>query len=194
MDYWNDTESNDELCARARAEERTITSEVNRDQMKSRKNFRKNGFSSTIRRCKSNWGNLQWIHREKKEKKIAYFLPPPPENQNEKNPSQKFKGWARAGGRRARSSMLKPRQLPRIRTRASAPAERGPPPELKGSIGEGPNHSNFSDRSFSFFFSFFLLFYFIIIFRSEFFQNSGIFARQFKTIRKFQHLKRSYIF
>jgi hypothetical protein len=41
MDYSNDTESNDELCARARAEERTITSEVNRDRMKSRKTFEK---------------------------------------------------------------------------------------------------------------------------------------------------------
>ena len=42
MNDSNDTENNDELCDLARAEERTITSEVNRDRMKSRKNFRKN--------------------------------------------------------------------------------------------------------------------------------------------------------
>ena len=53
----------------------------------------------------------------------------------------------------------------------------GCPSELKGSIGEGPNHSNFSDRSSVR----------ILGVRSEFFQNSGIFARKFKNLRKFQH-------
>ena len=40
-------------------------------------------------------------------------------------------------------------------------------PELKGSIGEGPNHSNHSNRSNSF--------------------KIGIFTRKFKNFRKFQH-------
>ena len=47
-------------------------------------------------------------------------------------------------------------------------ARRSPyPTELKGSIGEGPNHSNHSNRSNSF--------------------KIGIFPRKFKNFRKFQH-------
>ena len=46
----------------------------------------------------------------------------------------------------------------------------GWPAKLKGSIGEGPNHSNFSDRSSV---------RILGIGRSEFFQNSGIHDQQF---------------
>ena len=44
---------------------------------------------------------------------------------------------------------------------------RGPETELKGSIGEGPNHSNHSNRSNSF--------------------KIGIFTSKLKDFRKFQH-------
>ena len=48
-----------------------------------------------------------------------------------------------------------------------AEADRAREAELKGSIGEGPNHSNHSNRSNSF--------------------KIGIFTRKFKNFRKFQH-------
>ena len=51
-------------------------------------------------------------------------------------------------------------------------------PELKGSIGEGPNHSNYSDRSS------------VRILGIEFFQNSGFFVRKFKEVGKFQHFQK----
>ena len=56
------------------------------------------------------------------------------------------------------------------RTARSGAAARSPPPKLKGSIGEGSNHSNFSEKSSVR----------ILGIQRKFFQNSGIFARKFK--------------
>ena len=55
---------------------------------------------------------------------------------------------ARGQHRKIRGEALDPREVPEelpreLRLRGAV----HPPPKLKGSIGEGPNHSNFSDRS-----------------------------------------------
>ena len=52
--------------------------------------------------------------------------------------------WTSTATPRRRASGTRPSRRPRS---SAGPAAAGPRPELKGSIGEGTNRSNFSDQS-----------------------------------------------